>query len=281
METEPINWLQRIQEAFSPETLKLLMPQLPVNGSSHGYEIDFIIYLIHGLMAVLFIGWGIFFILALVKFNRRANPKANYKGVQNHVSSYLEVAVAVIEVILLVGFSLPFWSKQVNAYPQRDDKVEVRAVAEQFAWNFHYPGADGKFGNTDWKYFDKQTNPLGLDPDDPYGKDDITTINQLHLPIGRPAVVYITSKDVIHSFALPIMRVKQDAMPGIMVPAWFTPTKSGKSDVGCAQLCGIGHYYMKGTLTVHHEEEFQQWLAKNAVSAGGGEGGGDYDDFWN
>lgn len=251
---------------------------LPELASAHGHEIDTLIYLIHLLMLVLFVGWGIFFIAALVKFNRRRNPKASYHGVHNHASTTIEVAVAVIEILLLVAFSIPFWVKHVNAVPTREDIVEVRVVAEQFAWNVHYPGPDKIFGKTDVEYFDKQTNPLGIDPGDPNGKDDFTTINQLHLPIGRPAVIHLTSKDVIHSFSLPIMRIKQDAIPGMIIPVWFTPTKTGESNIACAQLCGLGHYYMKGTLKIHTEESFQTWLDSQASASSEEEGG---DDFWN
>ena len=169
----------------------------------------------------------------------------------------------------------------MNAFPNRSDAIEVRVVAEQFAWNVHYPGEDGLFGNTDFKHFDKQANPLGIDPTDPNGKDDFTTINQLHLPIGRPAIIHLSSKDVVHSFAIPVMRVKQDTIPGLSIPTWFTPTKSGQWEIACAQLCGIGHYYMRGKITVHHQDEYDAWLAQNAtlVSADGDAGG--YDDFWN
>ncbi len=274
---------QKFTQAFSIETFKLLKFQLPPAASSHAYEIDRIIYFMHILMAILFVGWGIFFILALIKFRKKKNPKANYYGVQSHTSSYIEVAVVIIEALLLLGFSIPFWAKQVNAFPQRNDYVEVRVTAEQFAWNFHYPGKDGIFGKSSIKYYDKQSNPLGLDPNDPNGKDDITTINQLHLPIGRPAVLHLTSRDVIHSFGVPLMRAKQDAIPGLSIPTWFTPTKSGTFEIVCSQLCGLGHYRMKGFITVHQEEDYQNWLAQNAPATGGGEGGGGggFDDFWN
>ena len=179
---------------------------LPIVASAHGQDIDTMIYLVHIIMVVLFIGWGIFFVAALVRFNRRAHPKADYVGVKSHASSVLEVAIAIAEAVLLVGFSIPFWARQVNAYPTRPDTMEVKVVAEQFAWNVHYPGADGIFGKTDIKFFDKQSNPLGIDPQDPHGKDDITTINQLYLPIGRPVVIHLTSRDVMHSFGLPVMR---------------------------------------------------------------------------
>ena len=251
---------------------------LPIVASAHGQQIDMMIYLVHFLMLVLFVGWAIFFVIVLIRFNKKKNPKANYHGVQTHVSNYVEIAVAIIEVILLVGFSIPFWAKQVNAFPNRPDAMELRIVAEQFAWNIHYPGKDGIFGKADVKFFDKQSNPLGLDPKDPNGKDDVTTINQLHLPIGRPVIIHLTSRDVMHSFSLPVMRVKQDIIPGMSIPTWFTPTKTGNWEIGCAQLCGLGHYRMKGFLTIETQEQFDAWLAQQASSneeSGGG------DDFWN
>ncbi|MCR4337798.1 MAG: hypothetical protein NUV91_08350 [Candidatus Omnitrophica bacterium] len=251
---------------------------LPINASAHGHEIDFLIYLVHILMFLLFIGWGIYFIFVLIRFNRKANPKANYHGVHNKASTAIEAGVVIFEAVLLIGFSIPFWVKQVDALPKRPDTVEVRVVAEQFVWNIHYPGMDGVFGNTDMKYFDKVTNPLGIDPTDPNGKDDVTTINQLHLPIGRPALIYLSSKDVIHSFFLPIMRVKQDAIPGMVIPLWFVPTKTGQSEIACAQLCGLGHYYMRGYLTVHTPEEYDAWISEQSQNKDSGEEA--EDDFW-
>lgn len=252
---------------------------LPLNASAHGFEIDQMIYIIHGLMLVLFIGWGIFFIITLVRFNRRANPKADYHGVKNHVSSYIEVAVIVAEVILLVGFSIPFWAKKVNSFPNRPDTMEIRVVAEQFAWNIHYPGKDGKFGRTNPKLVDNQSNPIGLDIQDPNAKDDVTTVNQMHVPVGRPIVVHLSTKDVIHSFSIPVMRVKQDALSGMSIQTWFIPTKTGKWEIACAQLCGIGHYRMKGFITVHRQPDFDAWMAQQATAGGSSDSG--EDSFWN
>ncbi len=254
------------------------MLALPINASSHGYEIDQMIYLVHGLMFALFIGWGIFFVIVLARFNRRANPKANYLGVTNHFSSVIETAVVVAEIILLVAFSIPFWAKQVDAFPNRADAMEVRVVAEQFAWNIHYPGQDRKFGRTNPKLMDSQNNPLGLDLTDPNAQDDLTMVNQLHVPVGRPTIVYLTSKDVIHCFTLPEMRVKQDTIPGMSIQTWFTPTKTGAWEIGCAQLCGIGHSSMKGFYTVHSEKDYEAWLAKQAPVGGSSSG---EDSFWN
>lgn len=252
---------------------------LPPVASAHGYEIDQMIWLVHILMFVLFVGWGIFFIIALVRFNRRVNPQANYAGVKNHFSSVVEVAVVIAEIILLIGFSIPFWAKKVNAFPNRSDAIEIRVVAEQFAWNFHYPGKDGKFSRTNPKLVNPQTNPIGLDVSDLAAKDDITTVNQLHIPVGRPAILYLTTKDVIHCFYIPVMRVKQDILPGMSIQTWFTPTQTGQWEIGCAQLCGLGHYRMKGYITVHTEKDYEDWLAKQPTAGSSSGSGGD--SFWN
>lgn len=286
MEDTPqkVDYMQRMIDAFSAESFKLMNPALPEAASAHAYKIDTVINLMHIVMIILAIGWGAFFLISLFKFRRKKNPKADYAGVKSHISSYLEVGLVVVEALFLVGLSIPFWGQQVNAFPNRADTFEVRINAEQFAWNVHYPGDDGLFGNTDMKYFDKQANPMGLDPDDPNGKDDFTTINQLHIPIGRPALIHLTSRDVMHSFGVPLMRVKQDIIPGMSIPTWFTPTKSGQFEIVCSQLCGLGHYRMKGFITVHHEDEFAEWLSRYSVSSSGGAAGGgseEYDDFWN
>ena len=250
---------------------------LPINASAHGAEIDMLILLVHLLMLVLFVGWGIFFVVAICRFRKSRNPKADYVGVRNHFSNVIEVAVAIVEVLLLVGLSIPFWVKQVNAFPNRKDTVTVRIVAEQFAWNVHYPGPDGIFGKTDIKLVDKQSNPLGLDTSDPHAKDDFTTINQLHIPIGRPVLMNLTSKDVMHSLSLPLMRVKQDIIPGMTIPTWFTPTKTGTYEIGCAQLCGLGHYRMKGFVVVEKPEDYEKWLAEQSSQSESSGG----DSFWN
>ena len=239
---------------------------LPELASAHGDKIDFIIYVVHGLMFALFLGWILFFLFTLVRFQRRRHPKASYHGLHTHVSTGLEVFVAIFEVALLVGLSIPFWSSHVDAAPNRTDTVELRVVGEQFAWNVHYPGADGIFGRTDINLIDLQSNPLGRDPNDPDGKDDFTSPN-LHLPIGRPAYIHLTSKDVIHCFSLPVMRVKQDVIPGMSIPVWFTPTKTGEFEVACAQLCGLGHYKMKAGLIIHNAEDYQAWLDEQAAAS--------------
>src|ERR1043166_2953853 len=194
----------------------------PAQASTHAAEIDQMTVLVHWLMAILFVGWGLFFVYVLFRFRKGANPKASYTGAKGKISKGLEVAVAVIEVILLVFYAIPAWAKRVKAFPSENEAVVVKVVGEQFAWNVQYPGPDGKFGRTDVKLV-APDNPLGLDRTDPAAKDDVTTINQLNLPVDRPVLVQLSSKDVIHSFGLIEMRVKQDAIPGMTMPVWFIP----------------------------------------------------------
>jgi cytochrome c oxidase subunit 2 len=213
-------------------------------------------------MLLLLVGWGVFFIYTLIRFRRAKNQQADYSGVKSHMSSYLEVTVAIVEGVLLIGFSIPFWAKKVNAFPPEGEAVHVRVVAEQFAWNVHYPGADGVFGRTDPKFIDKETNPLGRDTGDAFGKDDIATLNQMHVPVNKPVVVRLSSKDVIHSFTLTEMRVKQDAIPGMEIPIWFEPVKTGNWEIACSQLCGLGHYRMRGFFVVHDQAGYDEWVAE-------------------
>ena len=304
---------------------------LPLDASAHASRIDNMIGVVHWLMLVLFVIWACYFVYVLFRYRKGRNPKADYVGVKSHASSYLEVAVVIFEGVLLIGFAIPVWSTVVNAFPSEKDATVVRIVAEQFAWNVHYPGPDGVFGRTDIKLISAE-NPLGIDREDPNAKDDIATINQLNLPVDKPVIIHLTTKDVIHSLNLPLFRVKQDAIPGQNIPVWFKPvmtteeiskslTKTyriagGKyptelkhivakadyndaegnpivgagtpimedvipqllkagitevlagpdvpTEIACAQLCGLGHYRMRGFMIVQTEEEYHAWLAEQA-----------------
>ena len=132
--------------------------------------------------------------------------------------------MAVVEGVLLFGFAIPLWAARVDRMPPDNEALVVQVTGEQFAWNVHYAGPDGKFGRTDIKLIDSQSNSLGLDRNDPAAKDDVTNLNQLYLPVNRPIIVRLRSKDVIHSFGVPEFRVKQDAIPGLTIPIWFVPT---------------------------------------------------------
>ncbi len=304
---------------------------LPIDASTHGHEIDQLINFVHILMFVLFIGWGAFFVYLLARFRKGKQQKADYTGVKSHASSYLEGVIVVIEILLLAAFSIPFWAKKVSAAQEPPaEAVRIRVVAQQFAWNIHYPGKDGKLGTTRLDLYDEKTNPIGLDRTSPHGADDITSINQLRIPVGKPILLEITSRDVIHSFAVPLLRVKQDAIPGMSIPMKFTASKTSADitahyrrplklptklnaylykvtedvkdkdgkvllkknarvpkdyselvaagitelsvvpadpiEIVCGQLCGNGHYNMKGFVQILTPEAFEEWLEEEHES---------------
>lgn len=258
---------------------KFLARWMPIDASEHGAALDHLSAMIHWLMAILFVGWSLYFVFVLFRFRRGKNPQASYTGTQSHFSTWTEVGVVVVEVILLIAFAIPGWARWVTPHAESEDTFQVRVVGEQFAWNVQYPGADGVFGSTKAELIDAVSNPLGLDPADPFSRDDILSLNQLHLPVDRPVTIRLSTKDVIHSFSLPVMRVKQDAIPGMEIPVHFTPKMvtpeearlpgcaAGKTcwEIGCAQLCGLGHYRMRGFLTVHTTEGFEDWMAEMAL----------------
>jgi cytochrome c oxidase subunit 2 len=236
---------------------------LPVQASTHAAELDHMTVLVHWLMLVLFVGWGLFFLFVLFKFRKGANPTASYAGAKGKTAKGVEIAVVVAEMILLFGYAIPAWALRVRDFPSENEAVVVRVVGEQFAWNGHYPGPDGQFGRTEVARV-APDNPLGLDRSDPAAKDDITTINQLNLPVDRPILVRLSSKDVIHSFGLFEMRVKQDAVPGLDIPVWFIPNRVGDYEVVCSQLCGLGHYRMRGFMSIKSAADYSAWLAEEA-----------------
>ena len=254
---------------------------MPIDASAHGAELDAMNALVHWLMLILFVGWGVYFAYVLFRFRAGRNPVASHSGTKSKISTWTEIGVIVAEVLLLVVFAIPAWARWVTPHPPEADTLFVKVIGEQFAWNVVYPGADGEFGRRDVALVNP-SNPVGLDREDPMAQDDIVSVNQLHLPVNRPVTVLLSTKDVIHSFSLPVMRVKQDAIPGSEIPVHFTarmatPPESqfpkcaaGKEcwEIACAQLCGLGHYRMRGFLTVHEEGKFEEWLAAQAAKLG-------------
>jgi len=245
---------------------------LTVLASEHGQDVDNLIIYVHWLMAALFVGWLAYFAYALFRFHRSRNPKADYVGVKNHASSYIEGAVALIEGVLLIGVAVPLWAKAMDKFPDKAQSTLVQVVAQQFAWNIRYPGKDGEFGRQDMRFVN-ETNVFGIDPTDPKGKDDAQGIlNDIHVPMvknadgkTRPVIIYISSKDVIHSFKVIALRITQDAIPGMRVPIWFRPTQEGRFQINCAQLCGNSHSTMSlGFLVVESQAAYDKWLASKS-----------------
>jgi cytochrome c oxidase subunit II len=234
----------------------------PALASEHGGKIDSL------FMAVLVVS-GIAFVLVqgalgyfVARYGTGGTEKASYWHDNPKAEAFLLIMTAVILTVLVFMGQRVWASIYFVDAPQNATIIDV--TAEQFQWNFHYSGADGQFGRTDTKLI-SGTNGIGLDRTDPNSKDDVVTINQMHAVVGKPVRVRLHSKDVIHSFFLPNFRMKQDAVPGMGIEVWFTPTKAGAYEIACAELCGLGHYRMRAFLTVDPSQDaFNKWLEEAA-----------------
>ena len=168
-------------------------------------------------------------------------------------------ALVIAESVLYIFVAAPMWRGRVTAPPITPRTIVVRVVAQQYQWAFHYPGADGAFGEA---RADRVTleNPAGLDRTSDHAADDIVSA-ELHVPVGRPVVAQITSKDVIHSFGVTALQIKQDAVPGTVATIWFTPKMLGRFDITCSQLCGPQHDRMRGVVVVDSDADYARFLA--------------------
>jgi cytochrome c oxidase subunit 2 len=212
---------------------------------------------------------GVVFFLAQVGlgyFIWRYRAKGDEKALYWHENPKLEATWTIATAIVFVGLGIQgnrVWSDlRLPGAPA--NAVQVEVTGQQFAWNFRYPGPDGKFGRTEPKLIDDSGgNPLGLDEKDPAAKDDIV-VATMAVPVHRPVWVTLRSKDVTHALYSPNLRIKQDAVPGMAIPVHFTATKVGKYEIGCAELCGMFHYRMRSFLDVMTEEQFQSWLKERS-----------------
>jgi cytochrome c oxidase subunit II len=241
---------------------------LPAAASAHAASLDAVLLSVHAHMLFIFVAWLAVFVYALVRFRKGAHPNARQEGVGGVWPALLIAAVIIGDVVILVALALPAWAERnepppfdfAQGRPAAARPIEVRITAEQFAWNIHYPGPDAVFGRTA-RALISASNPIGIDRDDPAAKDDIGLLNILTLPVDRVAVIHLTSRDVIHSFTLNEMRVKQDANPGMTARTWFTPTRTGNWEIACSQLCGLGHYRMRGEYRIVTDQAWQVWQA--------------------
>jgi cytochrome c oxidase subunit 2 len=221
----------------------------PEDVSAAGFVVDKLFYLALFLIGAAFLLVAASLVYFLVRYRARAGRKAYYTHGNSLKASGLTAALA-LTVFFAIDVNLAYhdhfawetlWSRPTD--PQTALRVEI--MAEQFVWNIRYPGPDGKFGTA----------------------DDVTTINQLYVPVDRPVLVALKSKDVIHSFFLPNFRIKQDALPGLATYASFKAKKSGTYDIACAEHCGLGHYRMRGNLIVEPEKEFESRLTAQTPEA--------------
>ena len=183
----------------------------------------------------------------------------------SHGNVKLEIIWTALTAILFIGLNLagsPIWAAE-RFRPAVDNATRVEVTGMQFAWYFRYPGPDGKFGATKPELEDPSSGgeaALGLDTNDAASKDDVVT-GIMEVPVNREVEVILRAHDVIHSFFVPAMRFKQDAVPGLAIHMHFTPIQTGEFEIACAELCGLGHYKMHGIVKVVSEDEYNQWLA--------------------
>jgi len=215
---------------------------LPEGVSSYSHKIDGMFHLIMWITGVIFVIVELLLLLFLFRYRHREGRKATY----THGNNRLEVVWTIIPALICVVLALlsrRTWAEIKQEMPA--NALEIDVTGEQFSWTIRYAGKDGKMG-TD---------------------DDIVSLNQLHFPVGKPVVATLRSKDVIHSFFLPEFRVKQDAVPGMSTRIWWDATRTGHWEIACAELCGLGHYRMKGFVTVETPEEFEAWLGSQTPAA--------------
>ena len=224
--------------------------------ASNWSSMDDTIVLTFWVTGLVFIAITIFMIYCLIKYRYSENKKAAYEPEHKKLEAWL-VILTSIGVIILLAPGLKVWNDFINV---PDNAHEVEVVAQQWQWSYRYPGMDGKLGTADIKYINAD-NPLGVNPDDPNGQDDIVTGgSQLHLPIDKPVKVLLRSKDTLHNFYVPQFRAKMDIVPGLVSSIWLTPIREGTFEVLCAELCGVGHYNMRSHVVVESAIAYDTWL---------------------
>ena len=219
---------------------------MPETVSTFGPALDNMYYVILWITGIVFFATEITLLVFMVKYRHKEGRKAEYI----HGSNKAEVIWTTIPFVIVMG--LAFYSKGLWDEIRDPDRIPadaypIHVMGAQFEWTATYAGADGQFGTS----------------------DDFVSLNALHMAVDQPVVVQLEAEDVIHSFFLPEFRVKQDAVPGMTTPVWFEATRTGQFTLACAELCGLGHYRMGGTVIVHSQADFQDWLAERQAEAEG------------
>jgi cytochrome c oxidase subunit 2 len=216
----------------------------PESVSTFGAKMDSMFMIILWITGITFVLVEVTLLVFAFKYRHQQGRKARFV----HGNKRLEIiwtSATFIIVLFIAGISMEPWMAVRNPARFPPAALAVEVTAKQFEWQAKYPGADGQLGTA----------------------DDFTSRNQLHVPVGRAVHVTLLSEDVIHSFFLPHLRVKQDAVPGMRIPIWFEATRAGEYSLGCAELCGLGHYRMKGIVRVHEAADFDSWHSSGGKAA--------------
>jgi cytochrome c oxidase subunit 2 len=221
---------------------------LPPGNSTFAGDIDFIYYVILVITGIAFVIVELGLLWFVLKYRRRPGQKAHY----THGSMKAEIiwtAVPAVTVIIIGIMSGGVWTSIKGRNSAPPGSIVYGLTAKQFEWNATYSGGDGQLGTS----------------------DDFVVRNQLHVPVDQPVLIKLSSEDVIHSFFIPSMRVKQDALPGKTIDVWFEATEPGEFEIACAELCGLGHYRMRAFVTVHSAADYDRWIEERTAAAAAGE----------
>jgi cytochrome c oxidase subunit II len=230
--------------------------------SNWGY-IDGTVILTFWITGIGYIAIILFMAYCVFRFRHQAGRRAAYEPENTKLEWSLGIGTTVA-VLAMLGPGLVVWYQYI-AVPKGASEFEV--VGQQWQWSFRLPGKDGRLGTTDASYISSD-NPLGLNPNDPSGQDDVVIAGgDLHLVLGKPVKVLLRSIDVVHDFYVPEFRAKMDLMPGLVTYFWFTPTRTGTFEILCAAFCGVGHPQMRGSVVVENEDDYKGWLQKQHTFA--------------
>ncbi|WP_046867344.1 cytochrome c oxidase subunit II [Microvirga massiliensis] len=231
--------------------------------ASNWHYIDNTLVITFWITGAVFLTVVLFLAFCVWRFRHQEGRRATYEPESGKLELWLSIVTGV-GVAAMLAPGLLVW-KQFITVPA--DASEVEIVGQQWQWAYRLPGSDGRLGTSDTRLVSSD-NPLGLNPKDPNGQDDVIVEGgELHLPIGKPVKVLLRSIDVLHDFYVPEFRAKMDMIPGAVTYFWFTPTRNGTFEVLCAELCGVGHPHMRGTVVVEPEAEYQAWLAQQRTFA--------------
>ena len=224
--------------------------------SSHARDFDDNFTLTLAITGVIFLAAQFALGYVILRYRNQNRQATGAEG--NNKLEFIWTAAAAILFVGLTILSSRIWAG-VHLDKPASDALKIECLGKQFAWSFRYPGPDGKFGRTDIRQINDSTgNPFGIDEKDPAGNDDITT-SAIRVPVGKPVVLLLKSRDVIHNFFVRELRLKQDLVPGMEIPIHFTAEKPGTYEVPCSELCGLGHHQMRTTLIVLEPAEYERW----------------------
>ena len=230
--------------------------------SNWGY-IDDTIIITFWVTGIVFVGVLLFMAYCVYRYRYQEGRRADYEPENTKMELWL-TGLTTVGVVVMLTPGLFVWNQFVTV-PEGASELEV--VGKQWAWSFRLPGKDGIMGTSDIRFMNDE-NPFGVNPNDPHGQDDILIDDsEIHIPLGKPIKVLTRAIDVLHDFYVPEFRAKMDMVPGMITYFWFTPIRVGTFDILCFELCGIGHYAMRGNVVVEEESAYQAWLKEQPTFA--------------